>query len=93
MEKEGVDFVDVSKIDIHMKKKAGALLGAAVMIILMCIIIVAMIVGKMSDPSMPIPVLVLFIAVPLITMIAIIVSMVNRMKEIDRGEEDEAAKY
>ena len=52
-----------------------------------------MILGKISDPSMPIPVLVLFIAIPLITMIAIIVSMVNRMKEIDRGEEDEAAKY
>ena len=93
MEKEGAGFVNIDKTDIHMKKKAGALLGAAVMIILMCIIIVAMIVGKMSDPSMPIPVLVLFIAVPLITMIAIIVSMVNRMKEIDRGEEDEAAKY
>ena len=38
-------------------------------------------------------ILVLFIVIPLITMIAIIVSMINRMKEIDRGEEDEAAKY
>ena len=93
MEKEGAGFVNIDKTDIHMKKKAGALLGATVMIILMCIIIIAMILGKISDPSMPIPVLVLFIAIPLITMIAIIVSMVNRMKEIDRGEEDEAAKY
>ena len=76
-----------------MKKKAGALLGATVMILLMCIVIIALIVGKISDPSMPIPILVLFIAISLITMIAIIVAMVNRMKEIDRGEEDEAAKY
>ena len=93
MEKEGAGFVNIDKTDIHMKKKAGALLGATVMILLMCIVIIALIVGKISDPSMPIPILVLFIAISLITMIAIIVAMVNRMKEIDRGEEDEAAKY
>lgn len=35
LEKEGVDFVNVSKIDIRMKKKMGAVIGGAVMIVLM----------------------------------------------------------
>ena len=55
MEKEGINFVNLSKIDIHMKKKIGAA-------------IVTIIVGT-------------------------IVAMVSRIKEIDKGEEDEATKY
>lgn len=35
MEKEGIDFVNISKIDIHMKKKMGAIIGGAVMIVFM----------------------------------------------------------
>ena len=33
MEKEGINFVNLSKIDIHMKKKIGAAIGAIVTII------------------------------------------------------------
>ena len=35
MEKEGIDFVNVSKVDIHMKKKLGVFGGAGIMLILM----------------------------------------------------------
>ena len=53
MEKEGVDFVDLCKLDIHRKKKMGA---------------IAVVTGTL-------------------------VALTNRIKEIERGEEDEAAKY
>lgn len=53
MEKEGVDFVDLCKLDIHRKKKMGA---------------IAVVTGTL-------------------------VALTNRIKEIERGEEDEAVKY
>lgn len=93
MEKEGIDFVDVSKVDIHMKKKAGALAGGAVMIALMCLTIGLVIWGMRIDPEMPLLVGILLTGIPAIIVIAIIVSIRNRVKEIDGGEEDEAAKY
>ena len=93
MEKEGIDFVDVSKVDIHMKKKAGALAGGVVMIVLMCLFIGLVIWGMSTDPEMPLLAGILFIGIPAIIVIAIIVSIRNRVKEIDGGEEDEAAKY
>ena len=93
MEKEGIDFVDVSKVDIRMKKKAGALGGGAVMIVLMCLVMGLVIWGMRTDPEMPMPVGILLIGIPAIIVIAIMVSIRNRVKEIDGGEEDEAAKY
>lgn len=92
LEKEGVDFVDVSKIDIHMKKKLGAVIGGAVMIVLM-LMTIGFFLWANSQDSLPVVFLVLFIAVPVVTIICIIVAMRSRLKEIEGGEEDEAAKY
>ena len=92
MEKEGVDFVDVSKIDIHMKKKMGAIIGGVVMIILM-LFMIALFVWADSQESLPLGFLALFIGIPVIVIICIIVALRSRLKEIEGGEEDEAAKY
>ena len=93
MEKEGIDFVNVSKIDIHMKKKLGAVIGATVMIVMMGLVLGTLIYGYTQDTQFPLWALLIF-AVPMIAVIAgVIVAMRSRMKEIDKGEEDEAAKY
>lgn len=93
MEKEGVNFVNVSKIDIHMKKKMGAVAGAGVMIVIMILVLIVLIYGFFTDPNFPIWGL-LITALPIIAVIiGTIVAMTSRMKEIDKGEEDEAAKY
>ena len=93
MEKEGIDFVNVSKIDIHMKKKLGAVIGATVMIVMMGLVLGALIYGYTQDTQFPLWALLIF-AVPMIAVITgVIVAMRSRMKEIDKGEEDEAAKY
>lgn len=85
MEKEGVDFVDVSKIDIHMKKKMGATIGGVVMI--------GLFLWGNSQEALPIGILILFIGIPVVVIICIIVALRSRLKEIEGGEEDEAAKY
>ena len=93
MEKEGIDFVNVSKIDIHMKKKLGAVIGATVMIVMMGLVLGTLIYGYTKDTQFPLWALLIF-AVPMIAVITgVIVAMRSRMKEIDKGEEDEAAKY
>lgn len=93
IEKEGVDFVDVNKIDIHMKKKAGALAGGLFVIIYMIVIASILVWAKLYDPSMPTAVVILVITAVLVISAAIGYAIVSRMKEIDGGEEDEALKY
>ena len=93
MEKEGIDFVNVSKIDIHMKKKLGALIGAGVMIVIMLFVAGVLIYGYSIDSDFPIWALLLGIIPIAVATVGAIVAMVSRMKEIDKGEEDEAAKY
>ena len=93
MEKEGIDFVNVSKIDIHMKKKLGALIGAGVMIVIMLFVAGVLIYGYSIDSDFPIWALLLGIIPVTVATVGAVVAMVSRMKEIDKGEEDEAAKY
>lgn len=92
MEKEGIDFVNLGKVDIHMKKKTGAVTGGVVMMIFMVFMIGMILWGNSVDP-IPIGLLLFLIAIPTVMMIAIIVVLRSRLKEIEGGEEDEASKY
>lgn len=93
MEKEGVDFVDVSKIDIHVKKKAGAIGGGVVMIFVALFMLGINIWLSILDPSTPKLFTILFAAISAIIVVAMVVLIIYRIKEIDGGEEDEALKY
>lgn len=92
MSKEGTDFVNFGKVDVHVKKKAGAIGGGIVMILLMIGIIAGCLWGNAQDP-LPTWLLVLFLAMPAAVIIGVVAVIIKRMKEIDKGEEDEAAKY
>ena len=92
LEKEGVDFVDVSKIDIRMKKKMGAVIGGAVMIVFM-LAMIGFFLWVNSQETLPVGILIVFVGIPVIVIICIIAALRSRIKEIEGGEEDEAAKY
>ena len=92
MEKEGIDFVNISKIDIHMKKKMGAIIGGAVMIVFMLFLIGMFLWGNSVDP-IPLGLLIVLVAIPVVIIVCIIGVLIGRIREIDGGEEDEAAKY
>ena len=92
MEKEGAKFMNVNKTDVHRKKRTGAIVGAAVMIVLMTFTIVIMLWGNSQDP-IPLGLLLLLIAIPLMIIIGTLAALKGRMKEIEGGEEDEASKY
>ena len=92
MEKEGIDFVDISKIDIHMKKKMGAAIGGVIMIAFM-LFSIGMIIWVNSMDPIPLGLLIFFIAIPVVIILCIAVALRSRFKEIEGGEEDEASKY
>lgn len=92
-EQEGVDFVNVGKIDIRMKKKLGAVFGGMIIVVFMIFMILLMNWTYRIDPEMPFVACLLLCGVPIIVIIGIIAAIRIRMKEINGGEEDEAAKY
>lgn len=92
MEKEGIDFVNLSKVDIHTKKKTGAVIGGVVMMLFMVFMIGMILWGNSMDP-IPAGLLLFLIAIPTVMIIAIMVVLRSRLKEIEGGEEDEASKY
>ena len=92
MEKEGTSFVNLRKVDIRMKKKAGAIAGAFVIIIAALVGIVALLWANHYEHT-PIGMLIFLIAFPTIAIIGLVVALIGRIKEIEGGEEDEASKY
>lgn len=92
MEKAGVEFMDVHKTDVQLKKSAGAAIGAIVMILLMALMIGMMLWGNSVDP-IPVGFLIFLIAIPAVMIVGIVIAFVGRIKEIKGGEEDEASKY
>lgn len=50
MEREGVDFVKVDKIDIHMKKKMGAVIGGILAIIFLLLPIILLLWANSQEP-------------------------------------------
>ena len=92
MEKEGIDFVDLSKVDVRMKKKLGAVAGGGVVFVWMLFILSVLLWMNRTD-SMPVGLLIFFIVAAVGVMAGVIAALRSRLQEIEGGEEDEAAKY
>ena len=92
LEKEGTNFMDVRKTDVHKKKIMGAALGGGIMVIFMAAMIGIMIWGCMEDP-VPIGFMLFMIGIPAAVIIGVIAALIGRVKEIKGGEEEEASKY
>ena len=92
LEREGAQFMDIQYTDVHLKKRLGALLGFSVMATFALIWLGAMIYAYVTE-EMPLIVLFIAIAVPVIILTGLIIALIQRNKEIEGGEEDEASKY
>ena len=92
MEKEGARFMNVNKTDVHKKKRTGAIVGAAVMTVLMLVTIIIVFWANAQDP-IPLGLLLLIAGIPAVIIAGTLIALAGRMKEIEGGEEDEASKY
>ena len=92
MEKEGAKFMNVNKTDVHKKKRTGAIVGSAVMTVLMLVTIIIVFWANAQDP-IPLGLLLLIAGIPAVIIAGTLIALAGRMKEIEGGEEDEASKY
>lgn len=85
-------FMNVNKTDVHNKKRKGAIIGAAVMTLLMLLTIIIIFWANIQDP-IPTGLFLLLEGIPIVIIVGTLIALAGRMKEIEGGEEDEASKY
>lgn len=90
MEETGTKFKNVS--DDTIRKKRGSILAAVVFILLMFALTGILVWAYTQDP-IPNLLFGLLLLVPIVTVCAIIVALIQRIKELKGGEEDAASKY
>lgn len=92
MEKEGMNFMSTEKTDVRQKKRIGTIL-AGVVVMVLNLAVPALVLW--ADTIDPIPSVVIWLSIifPVIAAVGTILAVVQRMKEIEGGEEDEAVKY
>ena len=91
MEKEGTQFMNVDKHDI-IQKKRGTIIAAGVFIVIMLFLICVLIWAYTVDP-IPVWMLCAFILIPVVMIMAVVIALLQRIREIEGGEEDVARKY
>ena len=91
MEQEGTKFLNVSRHDIRHKKLAPVIFSF--LLILMMIGVIATLIWLYLQSSMPLWATGLLIVIPVTMIMSIVAVLLQRMKEIEGGEEDVARKY
>lgn len=86
--------MDVKRQD-RVQKKRGSLLAAMVFCVLMIAVEALFLWAVWMDPEAAPPffVLAVFVAVPAVFIAGTMIALVQRLKEIEGGEEDVAAQY
>ena len=93
-EQEGTKFMNVKRND-RARRYLSPVLGAAVMVALMAWVIGVFVWAVAIDPqdAPPIGILALVIGIPVVVIIGVLAALLQRFREIGRGELDEASKY
>ena len=95
MEKGGASFRDIETRDVRQKRYIGAFVASAAMVILMVGFILLMVWGFKTEPddAPPLPIMVVIIALPVTVIIGVLMSLIQRIREIKKGEVDDARKF
>ena len=93
-EQEGTRFMNVKRND-RVRRYLSPTVGAAVMVALMAWIIGLFVWAFAAEPenAPPLGMLIVLIAIPAVVIIGVLVALLQRFREIGRGELDEASKY
>lgn len=92
MEKGGTRFLDIQKKD-KQKKKQRAAIAAGCVILFMAWLLAIMIWDLSMETGVPILFMIFAIVFPLLVIVGTLIALIQRFKEIEGGEMDEAAKY
>ena len=95
MEREGTTFKDMQVGDTKRIRYVAPIVVTILMTILMAGMIALMVWAYTSNPAEapPMPLMVLFIAIPAFVIAGVLLALFQRLIEIRKGEEDDAKNY
>ena len=95
LEQGGTTFQDKQKQDLRPVRYAGAVVMALLTTALMAALIVLMVWGFTVDPAdaPPLALLLVLVAIPGVIILGVLLALFQRIKEIRKGEEDDAKNY
>lgn len=85
-------FMNQQKKDKKPRMLWGAVVSAVVMVLLMAAMIALFVWAESVDP-IPLPVLLIFEAIPAAVLIGVVVALVQRIKELKGDEMDDIGQY
>ena len=94
MEQEGTRFVNIRKKDT-MARYLGPVIAALVFVGLMGLTIAFLVWACTVDPvdRPPLGLLIFLIAAPMVVIVGVVLALIQRIKQIQGGEEDAASQY
>ena len=95
MEQAGSTFQDKQYGDVKPIRYAAAVIAALVMTAFMDGVIALMIWGFTVEAAEapPLPLIVVLVALPAVVILGVLLALIQRIREIQRGEEDDAKNY
>ncbi len=95
MERTGATFKDKQTGDVKTMRYAAPVIAALLMTVLMAAAIALMVWAFIQDPAdaPPLPLVAVFIAVPAVVILGVLLALFQRIREIQKGEEDDAKNY
>ena len=95
MEQAGSTFQDKQYGDVKPIRYAAAVIAALVMTAFMAGVIALMIWGITVEAAEapPLPLIVVPVALPAVVILGVLLALIQRIREIQRGEEDDAKNY
>ncbi len=95
LEQTGTTFQDMQKNDLRPARYAGAVVMALLTTGLMAALIALMVWGFAVDPAEapPLALVAVLVAIPGVIILGVLLALFQRIKEIQKGEEDDAKNY
>lgn len=95
LEQAGATFQDKQKNDLKPVRYVGAVVMALLTTVLMTAIIALMVWGFTVDPAdaPPLALVAVLVALPGVVILGVLLALFQRIREIQRGEEDDAKNY
>ena len=95
LEQAGATFQDKQKNDLKPARYAGAIVMALLTTVLMTAIIALMVWGFTVDlaDAPPLALVAVLVAIPGVVILGVLLALFQRIKEIQKGEEDDAKNY
>lgn len=95
MEQEGATFMDKQKNDTNRRRYIAPVVVSCLTAVLMAGCIWLMLWAYAQDPAdaPPLPLLALLVAIPGAVVLGVILALICRLREIQKGEEDDAKQY